>query len=169
MNSLDTVLIIIMLICLLYGYFKGFFSEIIAIIGLIISIVVAGRYYHFLAPHLVVFLRIEALAGFAAFVLILFAGMLAFGLLRLIIKKTTVEMELGWADHLLGVLLGCVKGVLISSVIVLMIISIWGSGAKAIRTSKLAPTITRISRITVNLLPDKIKNSSLGKIMKDTN
>ena len=169
MNSLDTVLIIIMLICLLHGYFKGFFSEIIAIIGLIISIVAAGRYYHLLAPHLVIILRIDALAGFASFIFILFAGMFAFGLLRLIIKKTTVEMELGWADHLLGALLGCVKGGVISSVIVLMILSIWGSEANAIRTSKLVPTITKISQITVNLLPDKIKNSSLGKIMKDKN
>jgi membrane protein required for colicin V production len=169
MNSLDTVIIIIMLFCLLYGFFKGFFSEIIAIIGLVISIVVAGRYYHLLAPHILVFLQIEALAGFASFVLILFAGMFAFGLLRLVIKKTTVEMELGWADHLLGILLGFIKGLLISSVIVLMILAIWGSEVKVIRSSRLAPTITRISQITANLLPDKIKNSSLGKIMKDKN
>lgn len=167
MNALDTVIIIIMLFCLLYGYFKGFFSEIIAIIGLIVSIVVAGRYYHLLAPHLLFFLRIEALASFSSFVLILFIGMFVFGLLRLLIKKTTVEMELGWADHLLGVLLGLIKGVLISSVIVLMILAIWGNEVKVIRGSKLAPTVTRISQITVNLLPEKIKSSSLSKMLKN--
>ena len=78
-------------------------------------------------------------------------------------------MELGWADHLLGILLGFIKGLLISSVIVLMILAIWGSEVKVIRSSRLVPTITRISQITANLLPDKIKNSSLGKIMKDKN
>jgi len=167
MNSLDTVIIIITLFCFLHGYFKGFFSEIIAIIGLIISIVVAGRYYHLLAPHLVVFLRIEALASFAAFVFILFAGMISFGLLRLIIKKTTVELDIGWVDHFLGLLLGFIKGILISSVIVLMILTIWGREVKVIRSSKLAPTITRISHITAGLLPDKIKNTFLGKILKE--
>lgn len=169
MNSLDTVIVIIMLISLLYGYFKGFFSEIIAIIGLIISIMVAGRYYHLLAPHLVVFLRIEALATFAAFVFILFAGMLAFGLLRLVVKKTTVEMDLGWVDHLLGFVLGGIKGLLISSVIVFMIMGIWGTKVQVIRRSKLVPTITRISQVTAGLLPDKIKNISLEKILKEKN
>ncbi|NIA19949.1 MAG: hypothetical protein GWP07_05935, partial [Xanthomonadaceae bacterium] len=108
-----------------------------------------------------------ALAGFAAFVFILFAGMLVFGLLRLIIKKTTVELDLGWADHLLGLLLGFIKGILISSVIVLMIIAIWGSEVKVIRRSTLVPTITRISHVTAGLLPDKIKDTSLGKILKE--
>ena len=167
MNALDTVIIIIILFCLLYGFFKGFFSEIIAIIGLVVSIIVAGRYYHLIAPHILIFLRIEALANFAAFVFIIFAGMLVFGMLRLLIKKTTVEMDLGWADHVLGVLLGFIKGLLISSAIVLMILGIWGREAKVIRTSKLVPAITRVSQITANLLPEKIKNSSLNKIMND--
>ena len=166
MNSLDTVIIIVMLVCLLYGYFKGFISEVLAIAGLLISIVAAGRYYHLLAPHLLVFLRIEALACFASFVLIIFAGMLLFGVLRLVIKKTTVEMELGWADHLLGFLLGIIKGALISSVIVLMIIAIWGKDARVIRRSKLVPTITKVSRITAGLLPEKVKNTSLGKMLE---
>ncbi len=166
MNSLDTVIIIIMLVCVLYGYFKGFISEVLAIAGLLISIVAAGRYYHLLAPHLLVFLRIEALAGFASFVLILFAGMLLFGVLRLVIKKTTVEMELGWADHFLGFLLGTIKGALISSVIVLMIIAIWGKDVRVIRRSKLVPTITKVSRITAGLLPEKVKNTSLGKMLE---
>jgi len=166
MNSLDTVIIIIMLVCVLYGYFKGFISEVLAIAGLLISIVAAGRYYHLLAPHLLVFLRIEALAGFASFVLILFAGMLLFGVLRLVIKKTTVEMELGWADHFLGFLLGTIKGALISSVIVLMIIAIWGKDVRVIRRSKLVPIITKVSRITAGLLPEKVKNTSLGKMLE---
>ncbi len=159
-NSLDTAIIIIMLLCVLYGYFKGFFAEIFSIIGLLVSIVMAGRYYDRLAVKLIAILRLKPLTDFAAFMLVLFGVMVFFALLRLVVKKTAVGMDMGWADHLLGFILGAVKGLVFSSVVVFMIISIWGRDIALIRHSRTVPVICRISRVTVQLLPERLQRQA---------
>ncbi len=157
LNSLDTAIVIVMLLCLLSGYFKGFFAEVFSIIGLLVSIVMAGRYYGLLAEKMITILRLKPLTDFVAFMFILFGVMVAFAILRLVVKKTAVGVDMGWADHLLGVLLGAIKGLVFSSIVVFMIISIWGRDIGLIRHSRAVPVICRLSQVTVQLLPEKLQ------------
>ncbi|MBN2333007.1 MAG: CvpA family protein [Deltaproteobacteria bacterium] len=159
MNTLDSFIIIVILVSVLMGFYKGFFAEMVALVGLLVSIVLASRYYQVLAPHLEDFITIKPLASFISFMLILFATMLAFSVLRMAIKKATIQMEMGWADHLLGLLLGLVKGLFFSSIVVLMIISVWGGDIRLIRGSQAVPIISKFSQITAGLLPDTLKKS----------
>jgi len=96
----------------------------------------------------------ENLANVVAFVLIVIGVSLAIGAVASLLRTVLGLLFLGWADHLLGALLGIAQMVLLMGVITIVATVFPVPGlSDAVRESTLAPLLTRPLAFVVDWLP----------------
>jgi membrane protein required for colicin V production len=110
MNWLDIVSVIALIVPTLIGFFQGFIKTLLSLIGLVIGIVVASRFYETVSGWLG-FIPNDSVARIVAFVLLLVAVMVVAALIAKVLKALLKAIMLGWADHLAGGILGLIFGV----------------------------------------------------------
>ncbi|MBN2233261.1 MAG: CvpA family protein [Deltaproteobacteria bacterium] len=157
MTALDVIICMVVILTMVYGYFKGFLSEILSLVGVFVSLVVAGRHYESVAAYLLPVVRLTPVAGFLAFVFLLFGVMLVFGIVRMLVRHATVQAEIGWFDRLLGGVLGILKGLVLTSIMIFMIGFIWGRDIPFLQHSRLVPVLRGCSQVTLGLLPERFR------------
>ena len=114
MDWLDLVLVIFLILTALVGFSRGLLRTVIPLIGLVIGIVVAGRYYDALA-HVVS--KDSHAAYVAAFAIIVVAFLIAAVILADVLHRLLTIVLLGWVDHLAGLLFGVLFGVIIAGAV----------------------------------------------------
>lgn len=110
MNWFDAVLIVVLIISTLLGLWRGLISMILPLIGLILGIYVAGKYYGTVGGWLPI--DNPDHAKWAAYAIIVIAFLIIFGILAIILKRFVKWTLLGWVDRLGGAILGLVSGAL---------------------------------------------------------
>src|SRR3972149_6564498 len=115
MNWLDVVLVIFLIITAVWGLMRGLLSTLIPLIGLIVGIVIAGRYYDAFAHR--IFSSDSTAAYVAAFVILLLAFLIAAAILAAALHKLLSLILLDWVDHLLGTIIGLATGGLIAGAV----------------------------------------------------
>jgi membrane protein required for colicin V production len=110
MNWFDAVLIVVLLISTLLGVWRGLISMLLPLIGLILGIYVAGKYYGTVGGWLPI--DNPEHAAWAAYAIIVIAFLIIFSILAFFIRKFVHWTLLGWVDRLLGGILGLVSGAL---------------------------------------------------------
>jgi len=116
LNLLDWFLLLVLLFFLVSGFRKGLIWQVLAIVGVIIAFLVAGRYHVALAetsPFEWVRNQSAQAALVAAFLVIFIAVSFFTGLIASSIGKRMRERGLGTADKSLGAVIGLAKGVLL--------------------------------------------------------
>ncbi len=108
MNWLDIVLIVILIISVISGIVKGLVKTAAALIGLVLGIFIAGRFYEAFASVLS-FISNENAAHIVAFIIIFLAVIIIVTLAGLILSKLIQAVMLGWLDHLLGGIAGLIS------------------------------------------------------------
>jgi len=110
MNWFDAVLIVVLILSTLLGLWRGLISMLLPLIGLILGIFVAGKYYGTVGGWLPI--ANEEHAKWAAYAIIVIAFLIIFGILAIILKRFVKWTLLGWVDRLGGAILGLVSGAL---------------------------------------------------------
>jgi membrane protein required for colicin V production len=149
MNWLDVVLGIFLLIMAIWGLMRGLVSTLIPIIGLIVGIVVAGRYYTGLAHA---FHGHSTAAYIAAFVVIVILFMIAAFIVTMIVHRFLKLVLLDWANHLAGFLLGAVLGGLIAGAILSILLK-HSIGVSLISGSIVAAFLVEKFPLALSFLP----------------
>ena len=115
----DFLLIVILLISMAMGVVRGFFRELLAIIGWILAIWVAWEYSHLLAPYLGSGLS-EAAKIWAGrmilFMSVLILALLTGNLVSMIVQRTALSVP----DRSLGMLFGFVRGIILIGLVVMV-------------------------------------------------
>jgi len=111
MNWLDIVILIIIIIPTLIGLKVGIIKALLSIAGVIVGVILAGRYYVVLAEHLT-FISQPSLAKIAAFAIILIVVMIIAAVLASVIKWVVSAVMLGWVNRLGGAVFGFVLGMI---------------------------------------------------------
>ncbi|MFC1967657.1 CvpA family protein [Chloroflexota bacterium] len=111
MNWLDIVIIVLILVPTVMGLKAGLIKTVLTLAGVIIGVILAGRYHGLLAEQLT-FISQPNLANIAAFVIILLVVMIIAGILASVLKWITSLMLLGWVNRLGGAALGFIMGAL---------------------------------------------------------
>jgi membrane protein required for colicin V production len=155
LNSLDIILIVILLVTLVLGLIKGLVRQIIGIIAVVAGLILAANYYPRLSPLFQRFLSSVLVANFLGFLLIFGSVLLAGWLLGLLFSKL-MKGPLAFINHVLGGVLGLVKGVLICGVLVFALL-IFEVRKDALAGSRLAPFCFQVTRVIVNLIPRDLK------------
>lgn len=166
MNPFDTIITIILGYCLIRGFFRGLIKEISSIIGVLGGFYIGHSYYLEIARPLSAWISNPAYAKILGFML-LFCGVFVFvSILGVIIKYLMNIAFLGWVDRICGVLFGIAKGVLITSVLLMILTAFLPKGAPMIKDSLLAPHVSRVSEIMAQLVSKEMKQEFSTKIVE---
>lgn len=121
LNTADYIIMSVVFISVLISLIRGFFKELISMVIWIVGFWVAIKFYvvcsEILAPY-ISNVSVRIIVSFVGlFILVLIFGAIFNYLLSFIITKS----GLGGFDRLLGIIFGCMRGVLLISVILLLV------------------------------------------------
>ncbi len=151
MNWLDIVLIVVIGIATFWGLRKGLILMVLSVVGLIVGIILAGRYHVALSEHLTL-ISSESAARIVAFLLILVGVGLAARLLAFLLGKLSSLALLGWINRIGGAILGLLLGALFCAVILAIWSKYFGAG-DAISGSGIANILLNSLPFVLTLLP----------------
>jgi membrane protein required for colicin V production len=155
MSSVDTLIVVVILLSCALGIYWGFIRQVLALAGLIAGLVFASRYGASVADALSSFVASDTLARVLGFGIVLIGVSAAASLMASLLRRFAGLLFLGWLDHLVGGLLGLLQGLMICTIVLLTAatfpIALW---APAIADSRFAPAIVRAFSFLLPLLPD---------------
>jgi membrane protein required for colicin V production len=159
MNWLDIVLIILIGVATFIGLRKGIIKMALTLGGLVLGIFLAGRYYLPFSERLTL-ISSPTWAKVAAFAIIFIGVMVLAAILAHFLEKVASAIMLGWANRLVGGILGFLVGAMFCGAVLAIWVKYLGvSGAVA--DSKIAPILLDHFPKVLALLPDEfdsIKN-----------
>jgi membrane protein required for colicin V production len=153
MNWLDIVIIVAIVVPTLIGLRIGMIKAALSLAGLIVGVIVAGRYYLTLSEQLS-FISQESVAKITAFIIILVGILIIAGVLARLLKWTASVMMLGWVNHLGGAAFGLLLGAIFCGALLAIWVKFLGVTG-AITESNLAFILVDFFPVVLALLPDE--------------
>ena len=152
MNWLDIVIIVTLVIDVIVGLWVGLIRAVLSLAGLVVGIILAGRYYLPLSEKLS-FIPQETAAKVVAFTIILLVVMaITFVLAWLLTKVASVTM-LGWVNRLGGAVFGLLLAAIIWGTLLAAWVKFFGTSG-VITDSILAGVLLDYLPLGLWLLPD---------------
>ncbi len=119
MSWLDIAVIVIIGIATLIGLKIGIIKAVLTLAGVIVGVLLAGRFYVALADRLT-FIPQETLARVVAFAIILMVVVLIASIIAGVLKWLASIILLGWVNRLGGALLGLITGSILCGALLAM-------------------------------------------------
>lgn len=158
MNFLDIILVGILCLFLLRGFFRGLVQEIMSLIAIILAVVLASNYHHLVVPHLELYIVSEMTVSVLSYVLIFLATLIAFWLIAKFIRSVLEISLLGWVDRLAGGIFGLLEGILIG-LICLMFLQTFAPESDFLNKSYLAPRAQHMVELLSELAPESMRDT----------
>ncbi len=122
MNYIDYIIIAVVAVFLIKGLVRGFFSETLGLVGLVLAFVFATKFMSDLSGWIERIIHMQAvIATVLSFVIIFFAVVLVFHLLANFLEKVFSSAHLGWLEKLAGAGVGFLKGATIVSLLLIFV------------------------------------------------
>lgn len=153
MNWLDIIILTIIASAVFFGLKTGIIKAVFSLAGLIVGVILAGRFHTHLAGQLS-FIPQTGIAEVVAFAIILIGTMLVASVLAKLIKWTTSIVMLGWVNYLGGAAFGLVLGALFCGALLAIWVKFFGA-ADIIRQSGLAAILLDQFPAVLALLPEE--------------
>jgi membrane protein required for colicin V production len=157
-NIVDVILLVLLSLFGLRGYFKGFFRETFSLAGLIVGFMAAVRYNHTVATLGEEYWRISPfiLKG-ASFVAIFFAFYFFFNLLGWFFHHSEKLLFLQTLNRAGGIAIGVVKGAAVMALIVFFMNSAsWIPPTEKFKTSVLIPSFSEFAELIIRVGKERI-------------
>ncbi len=149
MNWLDIVIIVALVVPTFIGLKIGLIKAVLSLAGLIVGVILAGRFYVPLSEQLT-FIPQATVAKVVAFAIILIGVMIIAGVLAMVLKWITSVIMLGWVNRIGGAVFGLVLGAILCGAVLALWIKFFGAG-EVITNSSLAAILSRFP--VLSLLP----------------
>jgi membrane protein required for colicin V production len=171
-NWVDPILLVILFLFGLRGYFKGLFRESFSIVGLVVGFIVAVRYDDFVAASAALHWNLSPfiLKGIA-FVAIFFIVYFVFCLIGWVLHCSAKMLFLQTINHLGGIAIGLGKGAAITALIILFLTSsawIPQSTKERLEDSYLVPPLSHLAaeivRVGAERLFPRTNQQALGQL-----
>jgi len=157
MNWLDIIIIIALAGSVIYSVVKGFVKEVFFLAGVVAGLLVALRGYSYLAVYLYPTIGNPATAKILSFLIILSVIFAIFKIIGWRTGKAFQQAGLTSLDRILGAVLGGLKGVVIVSVALLLLIGFTFDGERYVAGSRLSPYFLEFSSLLSRALPKKVR------------
>jgi membrane protein required for colicin V production len=164
MNTLDILIVVILMYCLTMGLFRGLFRELSSIAGVLAGFYAAYTYYNYLTAYLSKWISDTGYLNILSFLIIFISIFVIIGILGAIIKYLLKIITFGWLDRVAGGVFGLIKGTLIVSVLLMTFTAFLPKGAPIIRNSMLAPRVILLSEKMSEVIPKDMKRIFSAKI-----
>ena len=165
-NSLDVIIIIIIFAGAYLGYCRGLLAEVIALVGVILGISLASRFYLQVAEVLLSTLRNQEVTLFIAFLVLYAVGVLAFFLIQLVVKSNMAGGAIGLESRFPAAVLGGVKSAVFVALVLFLVIFFWGPENSFTSGGKLLPRFLPHCKTIVMLLPETMQ-TPLDEFLND--
>ena len=156
-NWLDWVLAAIVLVSVITAILKGLIAELISLGSVAAGVAVAVFNYRRFAPWFEDLTRSHEIALGISFLLLFFGTLVVGALVSALARKVIQKAELEWVDRFLGGIFGLVRGMLVDSILLLIMMAFAIKGS-AVQQSRLAPYITSGSRVIAMVMPREVKS-----------
>ena len=153
MHWLDIVIIIAIAISTFSGFKNGLIKSVLSLAGLIVGVILAGRYYVPLSEQLA-FIPQAGVAKVAAFAIILIGILVIVSVLAQLLKWLVSMVMLGWVNYVGGAAFGALLGAIICGALLAAWVKFQGAG-EAITESMLATILLDRFPMVLALLPDE--------------
>jgi membrane protein required for colicin V production len=151
MNWLDIIILVFVAGITFVGLKIGLIKTVLSLAGIIIGVVLAGRFYASVAKILT-FISQENIANIVAFAIILIVVIIIASVLAVLLKWIAKVTLLGWVNHLGGAVFGFVMGTIFCAAI----LALWAKYAGTpdiLRESLLAGILLDRFPAVLGLLP----------------
>jgi membrane protein required for colicin V production len=152
-NWLDIVLVVLIGLATFIGLRKGIIKMALTLGGLVLGIFLAGRYYTSFSEHLTL-ISSPTWAKVAAFAIIFIGIMAAAAIVAHFLEKAASAIMLGWANRLVGAVLGFLVGAMFCGAVLAIWVKYLGVSG-AITDSNIAPILLDHFPKVLALLPDE--------------
>jgi membrane protein required for colicin V production len=159
MNWLDAILSVVLLVCVVNGFRRGFSRQVIGLVSGVLALLLGIWFYGAAGSWLTPYVSSPVLAKAAGFVLV-FCGVMALGgLVSFVVGRFLKVTGLSFFDHVLGAGFGVLRGALIATAIVMgaMAFSRGDRPPGAIVESRMAPYVVDMARVVVSVAPHDLK------------
>lgn len=120
MNVVDYCIISIIAFSIIFGFWRGFISELISLISWISAFIIAFFYTEETANFLKQYISIYPLRLATAFTSLFITILLLGGIIRTIISRLVNYTGLTGTDRILGIIFGMLRGTIIVTIIVII-------------------------------------------------
>ncbi len=151
MSWLDIVIVVVIAVATFGGLLIGLIASALSLAGIIVGIMLAGRYYLAFSQHLG-FIPEENIAQIVAFAIILVGVMLVALALAMVLRWAFSLIRLGWIDRIGGAVLGLAGGALLCAAVLAVWVKFVGAGT-SITDSFLASLMLEHFPVVLGLLP----------------
>lgn len=160
MNWLDIVLLIVIAGSVVTSFRKGLTREVIGLVSVVLALVLGAWTYGVAGSFLMPYVSSRWVANFGGFAIVFIGVMLLGGVASFIAGKMLRFTGLSLFDHLLGAGFGIVRGVLISTALVMAIMAFAPAGdpPRSVVKSQMAPYVAQTARVFVTLAPRELKD-----------
>ncbi len=157
MNLLDWIFVVIIGFSAIYGLFKGLVKEVISLLAVIIGLILASRFYEGISSLLVSLGLGQQAAKILSFFILFVIIFIVIVLIGRLIHKFVHAIFLGWLNRLGGAGFGLIRGIVVSSIIIIILTITLSEKAPILNQSKLTPHIMSISRVILSLVPEDLQ------------
>ena len=146
MNFIDYLILAILLISLLLGFFRGFLREAIGLLTWLGGLWLAWRYAYLLQPHLGGLLATQPYNTWAARGILLLSclviGWSIGGIVAYFVHQSGISLML---DRMIGMLFGFIRGVIVVAIMVMLAREVQLEHAAWWQQSRLLPIASEVS------------------------
>jgi membrane protein required for colicin V production len=157
MNFLDIILICIIGVFALRGFFRGLVQEVISLISIVLAIYLASSFHQLLTPHLELHIESQATVTALSYTIIFFGTLIVCWLIAKGVRTVLKITLLGWLDRITGAFFGVAEGVLIGLILLMGFQSLAPNSAWYME-SKIAPRVQHMMDKVDDLTPDSMKD-----------
>lgn len=153
-TSFDVIVVLIFLLFIVRGTWIGFMRQAAVFLALIGSYLLAGSCTGFLMPHVSNFIENPKVVFYINFTLLFILGVI-FLFLTAKILRLVVEVTMAvWFDRTLGMLLGLIKAVFVTSILYMAMSSSLVSSNELLKKSLTSPFLAQGAEYVQKLIQD---------------
>lgn len=157
MNTLDIIILCILVIFLIRGLFRGLIQEVLSLTAVILAVYLASGYQHLLVPYLEPYITTELIVNGLSYAIIFVGTLVVFWLLTKLVRSMLEISMLGWIDRTTGGIFGLLEGALIG-LILLMFIQSFAPESAWLKESYLAPRAGHLIELVGDLAPQSVRD-----------
>lgn len=158
MNLLDYLLIAILGYCLVRGIFRGLVKELSSIVGVFGGFYAAYTYYPQISRLVGHWIDNAGYRNIVSFLILFLSIYLVVSIAGVMIKHLLNIVFLGWVDRIGGALFGSIKGVMITTVVILMLTTFLPKNAAILSQSVVSRHMMTVSATMVKMVPQEMKH-----------
>ena len=157
MNLLDLGILVLLILIVLRGYYRGLFQELAVLAGVVGGVLVAAHLHTRLAAKLSPWISNPDHARWLAFALVLVGVYWSIRLLAYFFQRILYHLYLDVFDRLLGGFFALVKGALLIGFALMFVSLVMPRNSHLLKGSRTAPYLVNFSQRALGLLPPDFK------------